>query len=247
MSISPFVTDLVVPPLCLPFACLAGAAAGLYWRSGTLFAAIMAVLLIVLGMPAVGQTLIASLETDLPLSPEPADPPKAIVILSAEGTQGKGPHPYSVGPLTLERLLAGVQLWHRNGPLPILVTGGPTGPRGAPTLAARMAYVLTEDFAMPVVWQETASRNTWENAEFSARILKEKHIDSVYLVTNAWHMKRAMYCFHHFGIETTAAPVRLAEPDYSELGGFAPSINGWAASYYAFHEWIGRLYYAIRY
>lgn len=246
MSVSPLLTDLVIPPLCLPFACLAGAVAGLYWRSGIVFSIIMALLLIVLGMPAVGQTLIASLETSLPLTPDKVDSPKAIVILSAEGTQGKGSHPYSVGALTLQRLLTGVQLWHRVS-LPVLVTGGPTGSHGAPTHAARMAGVLTADFAIPVVWQEAASLNTWQNAEFSARILKAKHIDSVYLVTNAWHMKRAMYCFHHFGIETIAAPVRLTQPDYSSITDFAPSINGWVASYYAFHEWIGRLYYALRY
>ena len=243
---TPLLTDLVVPPLCLPFACLAGAVAGLYWRSGLWVSAAMAVLLIVLGMPAIGQSLIASLERNLPLTPSAADPPGAIVILSADATDGAGPHPYHVGPLTLLRLLTGVQLWH-TVKLPILVTGGPTAPRGAPTLAGRMATVLTKDFNIPPAWEETASANTWQNAEFSARILKANHIDTVYLVTNAWHMKRAMFCFRHFGIHVVAAPVRLAKPRYDRASDYAPSINGWGASYYAFHEWIGLAWYRMRY
>jgi uncharacterized SAM-binding protein YcdF (DUF218 family) len=246
MSVSPIITDLVVPPLCLPFACIAGALLALRWRAGLWFAAAMAALLIVLGMPAVGQSLIASLEHHLPLAPSAADPPEAIVILSADATQGKGPHPYNVGQLTLVRLLAGVRLWHRVK-LPILVTGGPVGPKGAPTLAQRMAHVLKADFNAPATWQENASYNTWQNAEYSARILQANHINAVYLVTNAWHMKRALYCFQHFGIKITAAPVRLAKPSFGNAGDFAPSVNGWAASYYAFHEWIGLAWYELRY
>jgi uncharacterized SAM-binding protein YcdF (DUF218 family) len=246
MSVSPIITDLVVPPLCLPFACIAGALAALRWHSALWVSVAMALLLIILGMPVVGQSLIATLEHGLPLAPPAADPPGAIVILSADATEGAGPHPHHVGPLTLLRLLAGVQLEHEVR-LPILVTGGATSPAGSPTLAGRMAHVLAADFRTPATWEEAASANTWQNAEFSARILHANHIDSIYLVTNAWHMKRAMFCFRHFGIRITAAPVRLAKPGLGEAGGFAPSINGWAASYYAFHEWIGLAWYALRY
>ena len=42
----------------------------------------------------------------------------------------------------------------------------------------------------------------------TASILQEAGIQRVYLVTHAWHMRRALLAFHRFGITATPAPVR---------------------------------------
>ena len=43
----------------------------------------------------------------------------------------------------------------------------------------------------------------------SAAILREQGINSVYVVTQAWHMRRALIAFAHTGITVTAAPTRF--------------------------------------
>lgn len=76
------------------------------------------------------------------------------------------------------------------------------------SLADIMARSLADDFLVPVRWREGLSEDTWQNAEFSAAILRADGIHNVYLVTQAWHMRRALYAFRYFGVNAMAAPVR---------------------------------------
>ena len=99
-------------------------------------------------------------------------------------------------------------LLHRRTGLPILVTGG-TLRTSEPPVAALMADSLVHDFQVPARWVERESRDTWENARLSAAILHEQGITSVYVVTQAWHMRRAIVAFADTGITVTAAPTLL--------------------------------------
>lgn len=47
---------------------------------------------------------------------------------------------------------------------------------------------------------EDRSKNTYQNAQFTSSILKEKKFDKIFLVTSGFHMKRASLYFSHFGI-----------------------------------------------
>ena len=47
---------------------------------------------------------------------------------------------------------------------------------------------------------EERSRNTQENAEMSARLLRERGIEKVLLVTSALHMRRAVHLFMQQGL-----------------------------------------------
>jgi len=38
-------------------------------------------------------------------------------------------------------------------------------------------------------------RETWENAAFTARMLRRENVDKILLVTHAWHMPRAKVAF----------------------------------------------------
>ncbi len=201
-------------------------------------------MLILLAMPAIGVPLLLSLENDLPLAPLARAPPQAIVILGADVSHGAGTRPFGVGPLTLERLAAGSTLYQRTH-LPILVSGGKPYPGADPSLAGRMASVLRQEFHIPVTWEETSSDSTWQNAALSAPILAGRGIRSIYLVTHAWHMRRAIFCFRRFGLLVTAAPVRRDRFSF-DASEFVPSISGWEDSYFAFHEWIGLAWYHLR-
>jgi uncharacterized SAM-binding protein YcdF (DUF218 family) len=168
------------------------------------------------------------------------------VILGGDVARAVSNHTtvFDLGPLSLERVRAGAALQRRTH-LPVLVTGGVISP-GAPPVAVLMAQSLRDDFAVDVRWIEPASKDTWENAELSAAILHQAGIHSAYVVTHAWHVRRASEAFTHFGIMVTAAPPRVDASPRLRLGSFIPSAPAWMASYFALHEWIGRIYYACR-
>jgi uncharacterized SAM-binding protein YcdF (DUF218 family) len=256
MSLGPFAIAAIVPPLNLVPLGLAGVALAALtrWRRlGLAIAGVALALLLVLALPFTGGLLIASLERGLPLIPPADDPPRAIVVLAAEVDHGaRDPGASSaaddqavdLGPLTVMRLRAAAALARRTG-LPVLVSGGKP-PDGSVSLAALMAESLRDDFGVPTRWREDRSDDTWENASDSAAILRREGIGSVYLVTHAWHMPRALIAFRHAGLRATAAPVLLDHAPTGIASDFAPRLSGWRMSFYALHEWIGCLYYAWR-
>lgn len=53
---------------------------------------------------------------------------------------------------------------------------------------------------------ETRSQNTWQNAQYSADLLKSHPVDQVFLVTSGLHPRRGVLYFARFGIH--GQPVR---------------------------------------
>ena len=269
MSLSALPTALVVPPINLLVTAAAGI--GLAWwagrgerrcwgQAGLGLAALSLLGLILLAMPIVASSMMLPLEKNAP--PAGAAPPRAIVILSAEanevldesglekpgqrkvGPEGAGRSYVTVGQLTLERLRTGAALTRREG-LPVLVSGGILD-TDWPSIASLMAQSLEADFSIPVRWQEGLSKDTWENAQESAAILRREGISSVWVVTHAWHMRRALIAFRRAGLQAWPAPVPRSPPLRLTGNGFVPQASAWLRSYYALHEWIGCAWYALR-
>jgi len=243
--------SLLVPPVNLFVPTLAGLLLS-RWRpvAGRTLAGFGLCALLLLALPATARSLIAALEQDLPLTAPTAYPPAAIVILGGDSSEATQDNDHVdaanrvVGPLSLERERAGAALRRRTG-LPVLVTGGQLD-RSGPPIAMLMARSLLEDFATPVTWIEVASVTTWENATLSAPMLRAAGIRSVYVVTQAWHMRRALLAFRHAGLIATAAPTQIDSPPTWAAWEFVPRASAWERSYYALHEWIGCAYYALR-
>jgi uncharacterized SAM-binding protein YcdF (DUF218 family) len=238
-----FLSLLVLPPVNLVFALVVGlillrhAPRLAHWLIGVATA-----LLLVLGMPAVAGALMYPLELGLPTTPPPDKPPGAIVILG--GDVARLAHGQAtVGPLSLERVLIGAELQHKTQ-LPILITGGDIAYE-PPPVADVMRDTMVQDFKTPVRWVENRSRDTWENARDSAAILRANGIDSIYLVTQPWHERRALLAFAGTGITVTAAPGPLHRPPQARAEDFVPQVSAWATTFFAMHEWIGCLWYTM--
>ena len=242
-------TFLLVPPLNLLLLALVGFV--LSWqrprwqRAGRILCGLGLAGLLLLAMPITNTLMLLAIEDIAP--PPPPDAPAAIVILGGDvQLVGNLPSVADVGAMTLERLRAGAAL-QRAALLPVLVSGGVIDWNGVqPSLATMMTHSLETDFAVPVRWQESASLDTWENARDSGAILQAAGIRSVFLVTHAWHMRRALIAFRHFGIEVTPAPVPFSRLLRADPGAFIPRATSWADSYHVLHEWVGCVWYALR-
>lgn len=171
---------------------------------------------------------------------------QAIVVLGG-GMYDEAPEYGAVATVnarTLERVRYAAWL-SRKTRLPVLVSGG--RPYKAPAAEAEvMKSVLENEFSTPVRWIEAESANTFENARASARILREAGIGKVFLVTHSFHMRRAVQAFAPTGIEVIAAPTGLDTVGPTTLVDFLPSPREFQTSYLVAHEFVGRVWYAIR-
>ena len=172
---------------------------------------------------------------------------QAIVVLSA--SRYKNAPEYgedTVGNNTLLRLRYGVYLQRQTG-LPMLVSGGHVLDRDGDSLAQVMANSLRDDFQVENVWLEDKSRTTAENAQLRKQLLAEKNIDTVFLVTHASHMPRAMAIFEKQGLTVIAAPTRFYVMSDNWFLLLLPNAGAMGGSYLALHEMVGQLWYALRY
>ncbi len=220
-----------------------------WWtRLGLWAATVGVVFLYLLSTPVVADFLIWSIDAlaeAIPALPSDA-PPGTIVVLSADYRKGSSPgEPDRVGPVTLERLAAAVRQEQRLG-LPILVSGGRPEDTDD-SLADMMSAALQEEFRVPVRWREDRSTNTYENAAFSAAILRREGVSSALLVTHPWHMARALLSFRAVGYPVVPAIRHGGRLSSLSASSFFPQVPALLSSYYALHELLGLGWYLWRY
>jgi uncharacterized SAM-binding protein YcdF (DUF218 family) len=93
---------------------------------------------------------------------------------------------------------------------------------------------------------ETRPRNTFEDALYSAALLKPKPNERWLLVTSAFHMPRAVGCFRAAGFQVEPYPIELRTGGRSRK--IAPYGTGPEAFFYldlAAKEWIGLIAYRL--
>ena len=244
-SLRQALTVLVLPPVSV---LILGLACGvLAWRGSRragFWAAIAALVLLLLATPAVAGLLRWSLEREVVamLAKPSAISPAAIIVLGGDVAHVLGGA--RVGGLTLERLQEGAALQRRTG-LPLLVTAGVLSP-GDPPLGRLMAASLVRDFGTPARWVEVQAADTRGNAVLSTALLRGEGIAAAYLVSHAWHLPRAMAAFARAGLPVVPAPVLLHPPPSLQWEDWMPRPDQLGESWFAMREWVGRIVYAIR-
>lgn len=127
----------------------------------------------------------------------------AIVVLGARVLAGGLP-----GGSLRARVERGVELW-RAGAAPLLVLTGGLGPH--PPAEAEVMRRLCRELGVPdeALLLEAQSRSTWDNARFTAALLRARGLGRVLLVTDAFHLYRARQHFWLQGVdaEPVAAPL----------------------------------------
>ncbi len=160
-----------------------------------------------------------------------------------------------------DRLFAAARLYHEGKAPVILVSGGwavtsvQEGPTGGESMTAVLGLLGVPEGA---IWQESLSRNTYENGIFSREMLIERGIDGpVLLVTSATHMPRSVRIFEKLGVDVVAVPVDYLVPDaewrYAFNGGLGvvlynllPSAGALNMMELALKEYVGIVVYWLR-
>lgn len=249
--------DLILPPANLFLLILIGLGIWRRWpRAGRLIAGTGLALLAFLSSNAGASFFVAPLERmTAPLQAPERAGAQAIVVLAAGRLQDAPEYGGRDIPdyVALARLHYAAHLQRRTG-LPVLVSGGNGSSGLAPAAAAEeyakadaMATALREDFGVPVRWIEPRSRDTAENAAYSAVLLHADGIRRILLVTDAMHMPRARSAFEHAGMEVISAPTMFFGREAQSLSAWLPSAEGMRRSWYAIYELLGIAWYRMRY
>lgn len=144
-----------------------------------------------------------------------------------------------------DRLVHALALY-KAGKAPLLLVTGGASP-GARSEAEIMFDLLTlMGVPASAILQEDKSRNSHQNAVYSAAMLEKRGINKILLVTSAFHMRRSEALFKAQGLQVIPAPTdyqRLVGPVTTP--GWLPSVSDLWQSTHALHEIIG--YWVYRY
>jgi len=131
----------------------------------------------------------------------------AVIILS--GFMGKDKTNNSLSFTEgADRLMEGLILYRKGVVNKIIISGG-TGSLVDNTLESVLAKkFLIENCNVPdsVILIDSVSRNTYENAVESKKLIERNHLKSAILITSAWHMRRALGCFKKVGMNVSIHP-----------------------------------------
>jgi uncharacterized SAM-binding protein YcdF (DUF218 family) len=95
-----------------------------------------------------------------------------------------------------------------------------------------------------MIWSEEKSHSTYQNALYSAQILREKGIHRIVLVTEAYHMLRAEKSFRKQGLEVV--PAACGYRAYGSRVYIDRLLPGWepiAWNEDSLHEGVGLIWY----
>lgn len=253
LELSKMVGQLLLPPADLV---LLGVAGVLAWRRrwGRYLVILSLALLWLLSIEPVRDGLMASLEDQYPPLPVTAtlgSPTNTAIVLFGGGIDAKAPEYGGADALStssLSRTVYAADLALRSG-LTVYPSGGPplTG-KAEPEGSIMRRRLVRLGVPPDHIVAENAATTTWGNARRLRQLLEARGIRRAVLVTSAWHMPRAVWSLKAQGILVIPAPCdyRRESLPYDMLS-FLPDGDVLADSCLALHEYLGLLWYHIRY
>ncbi len=112
----------------------------------------------------------------------------------------------------IDRLLQAVEMYNKGKIKKILVTGGSGNLIYSKFKEAKAlrSFLLSIGIPKRNILMDTLAENTHQNAVYTKKILQQNpRIHSVLLFTSSLHMRRAIACFRHEGIEAQPYPTNL--------------------------------------
>lgn len=207
---------------------------------------ILASVLAVTTTPLGANALVWLQEARAPAASACSGPPPSTIVVLSGGVATAPDAEDDFGALelaSLQRLFGAIALYRRLDS-PQLVIIGTSGRAFADSriMAALARQLGVADATLRV---ETASLNTWQNAQASATLVPPLP-QRIWLVTSALHMARAAYAFRTAGFEVCPLAVHSRYQPFDGLGYLIPNGSATVKAEEALHELVGDVAYRMR-
>lgn len=217
-------------------------------RTGMAIIAFSTIWLWFWSMPIVAKTLAMQLVSDhyperMAALPE-AD---AIVLLSGDVRPVTERQPYPMLSISGDRAWHAFRIW-RSGKAPVIIVAGGVVWGANVRPAAAILGDFLQDLGVPesAIHREERSRNTRQNAEYSAELAEGIGVKKVLLVTNTWHMRRAERAFQRAGFDVVPASFDAGPTYRRQIMDLLPRVSALNAGMRSFREYLGRMFYRFR-
>lgn len=149
---------------------------------------------------------------------------------------------------SVDRILAGISLIKQGIGDKLLISGGSGSLFDQSFSEAEVLKKFAMEFGLSAdqILVEGTSRNTYENAVNSARLIKSHDYQHVLLITSAFHIPRALAAFHKQGIFPDTYPVDFYATDRITPFSFIPSADSLIEIELVIHEWVGMIMYRLQ-
>lgn len=204
-------------------------------------------LLLTISIPAFSHLAFGSLEWSFtPLERLPRDS-QTLVVLSGGLIPANRYQPQALlAEDSLYRCLHAAALYRASGPCPVVLSGGIVRKQDGPTSLAELMkqFLIDQGVARGDLIVEDRSTTTYENAVECRKLLEERGVTRITLVTEAAHMRRSVGCFRKQGFLVTPAPCHYRTGRYEhELQTYLPSPGAARGFQAVAHEWLGLAWY----
>ncbi len=192
-------------------------------------------------LPAVSDWLVHQGESAFPPARAESLPAaEAIVVLGGALVPAAPGSPYPDMSAAADRAWHAARLY-RAGKAPLIVASGGSDPQATPMSEAEALRMLLTDLGVPsrAILLEPNSRNTRQNAQFTAAVLRQRNVHRILLVTSALHMRRARMEFEQAGLQVVPAATDHAQPKAGGVLRWLPEAEALDASGRAMKERVG--------
>ena len=174
----------------------------------------------------------------------------AIIVLGGGVRPVSGTLVYPDLTNAADRIWHAARLYHAGKAPLIIASGGNVWPRHQRQSEADAMRLVLNAFGVPgdVIVTEGRSRNTRQNAAFTAKLAAERDVRRVLLVTSLLHMRRAEVAFRQVGIDVIPSAVDFFRPPFGAPWIFRilPNAHALSRNTTLIKEYLGRLIYRVK-
>jgi len=205
--------------------------------------------LVIGGITPAGDLLIAPLDNRFPRADVSRGDIAGIIVLGGAEDNRAGASRELAGLNEAgERFTEAVALARRLPNARVVFTGGSAAlfAEEAPEAEAAGRLLKALGVAEDRITLEAASRDTYENAVFTTRLIKPAAGERWLLVTSSWHMPRAIGCFRKAGFPVEPWPVDFRTAEHFQPLRFHSALTeGWRRIDFVMREYAGLLAYYL--
>jgi len=209
---------------------------------------IVLVVFYILSIPLTSSYLLRWLEVPRPAPGELKQHYDVVIVLAGMVNLGLSKGGQIEFNNSVDRILAGISLVKRGLGDKLLISGGSGDLFDQSSSEAELLkdFAIESGLSADQILVEGTSRNTYENAVNSAKLIRSRNYQNILLVTSAFHIPRAAAVFHKQGIFPDFYPVDYHTGRRITPFSFVPSVGSLEGLELVIHELIGMVAYRIQ-